>query len=190
MKWKIRVTTSESREDSTYSKQTHSPNITDTKTCDSGITEADGIVTDGPAVSINTADCVPLILMTETEALALHISRKNILKNILNNAAQKIPTQKITSIFIGPHICPKHFFFEHEGKEIKEFKKKFPNAWHTSNAGTHLNLKTALQTYFSEWKLDPKIITEDNRCTFESPELVSYRRGDNPKPGIITTVSR
>jgi len=176
-------------------KQVHGAKIINAHDIEEAHPEADGILLntiDDTAV-IYTADCLPLVLMNSSEALALHISRKTLIRGLLEHAATKIKPENIQHIFIGPHICQKHFSFEHAGAEIIEFQKKFPEAVEEKNGNFYLSLIKAVETYFKQWVITAEKITRDPRCTYESPELPSYKRWlEQGKPGqrghLVTSI--
>lgn len=124
-------------------------------------------------VAIHTADCLALVLTTIQQAIALHISRKTLLYALVEQALEKLAPENITGIFLGPHICPRHFTFPQAGKEIVAFKEKFPMAWQKTNAGTSLSLRAAVMSRLSSL---PGTVISDDRCTYETPALPSYRR--------------
>ena len=156
---------------------------------------ADGLLTDlgKQPVGVSTADCMPLVVTSPTKALALHVSRKSIIRGLLESAANHIAPTEITGVYIGPHICGEHFLFEFEGDDIKTFREKFPSAATETDQGLSLTLREAVQTYFSEWGVGDEIIHEDGRCTQENNDLPSYKRSldtDTKLQSHLVTVVR
>lgn len=139
---------------------------------------ADGIVVTpkDPAVAIRTADCLPIVLLSERVALLLHVSRKTLVEGLLDVAPTFLPPATITNAYIGAHICPEHFSFETFGPEIKAFAKKFPAAVTRQGEVVHLSLDIALDHYLKSWGVSESVIKRDKRCTFEDASLPSYRR--------------
>ena len=125
---------------------------------------------------IRTADCLPLTLITDEVACALHVSRKSLVAGLLDAVDTFIDVKKIRQIHIGPHICAEHFVFEHIGDEVGQFAVRFPSACQTSTTGLHLSLMTVVNEYFRKWKIYDHASIRDDRCTLETLELPSYRR--------------
>lgn len=145
--------------------------VKDQQSCD-GI-----IVTRSDAsAAIHTADCLSLVITTDEKALLLHLSRKTLLTPLLPTALKKVAAEKVTGVFLGPHICAQHLVYEYEGEEILAFKKAFPRAWQALPGGTSLSLKIASEEvlYRALSSSTPTIV--DGRCTYEDPSLPSYRR--------------
>ena len=142
-------------------------------------------------IGVSTADCLPLVLLTEKEALGLHVSRKTLINGLLDNVSSFIDPVDVTNVYIGPHICPEHFTFEWEGAEITRFAEKFPDAAEQDEAGIwSLSTRDAVQHYLDEWKIDESLIEEDTRCTLEASELASYRRDGKPLTRQLATIIR
>lgn len=155
---------------------------------------ADGIYTDsvGAPIGISTADCVPLIVVTPNNALALHVSRKTLNAGQLDQVPQIFNIAAITGVFIGPHICPQHFIFEYAGPEILAFAKRWPEAVAKIEAGTSLNLDRVVTGYLNAWHVPDEDIMRVSICTAETPQLPSYCRSriaeEKLEDSIITSV--
>lgn len=135
---------------------------------------------------IQTADCLPLVIITLQYAYALHISRKTLLTPLVPRVLTHLGTHVITGIFIGPHICGEHLVYEYEGEEIAAFKKAFPNAYKGVPEGTALSLRAALDGLLKPVITQTTPVTVDDRCTYEDNQLPSYRRWlENGKPGEL-----
>ena len=136
---------------------------------------ADGVfVRTNQPVAIRTADCIPLVLMTDNEALALHVSRHTLLKEILDHIPDYLDPERLTNIWIGPHICEKHLTFSYIGEGLQQFMEKYPEAVR-KNTEIHLSLKKAVLSHITQWNIDPDRITDAKICTYES-DLPSYKR--------------
>jgi len=178
-------------------KQVHGGNIVRATQVTNG-TEADGIFLTNDsdqAVGVMTADCVPVIIMTENKALALHVSRKTLVNGLLDNVLNYLEPKEIDYIYVGPHICEYHFSFAREELMLRRFRLRFGRATHWHHGSIYLSLKTALQYFFDEWEMHPDKIHYDGRCTYEMLALPSYRRGlDSGQTGkigsLITAVRR
>lgn len=163
--------------------QKHSDVITTSDDFRDGEVIADGVFMSGTTpAAVQTADCMPLVIMTPDTALALHISRHTLVKGLLDTVPKFIDPESITHIWIGSHICEQHFTFPYIGEKLQQFIDRFPNAI-TRTPDISVSLRKAVQTYFDQWHLDPSIITEVNTCTYESA-LPSYKRWfDEKKEG-------
>ncbi|OGY31324.1 MAG: hypothetical protein A3C02_04620 [Candidatus Andersenbacteria bacterium RIFCSPHIGHO2_02_FULL_45_11] len=144
-------------------------------------------------VGVYTADCLPLVLTTDTKAFAIHISRHTLTAGILEELTKSIDNEKIRDAYIGPHICENCFVFEEQGEGIQQFEKIFSYAVHKDTLGTHISLISVIENYLRKQDFDISAIIQDNRCTLETPILPSYRRwraeGENGDfPRIITAV--
>lgn len=154
----------------------------------------DFLITTGKAIGIRTADCLPLVLLGEKEAALVHVSRKTLVNGQLENLATQFPVSAVQKAWLGPHICSKHFVFEHEGPEIQKFKELFPNAVEETVRGLALNIEKVVVKYLEKWGISEEKIEQDTSCTFESEALSSYKRerGKNLplKTHIYTTVRK
>lgn len=179
-------------------KQIHGGNIARAEQVVPKETEADGILLGsevGAIAGIRTADCAPVVIMTETKAVALHVSRKTLVNGLMDNVLNYLEPKEIDYIYVGPHICEYHFSFIREEYMIRRFRLRFGRATHWHHGSIYLSLKTALQYFFQDWEVHPKKIYYDGRCTYEMLTLPSYRReldtgrADKDKR-LITCVSR
>lgn len=154
---------------------------------------ADGLITDshGSAVGISTADCLPLVVVTPDNALALHVSRKTLIAGQLDQVPAHFKVANITHAFIGSHICSRHFTFDFAGPDIAAYLQRWPQA-DVSQLPVHLDLATVVTSYLTTWRVPPDKIVRSNNCTFEQAGLPSYRRflrgGQKLQDGIITSV--
>lgn len=194
MKWRIKVLPWANLDSSiTTVNQVHGATIVDATRAQHERLDADGILmrpSDQP-VAIHTTDCLPLIITSDKSALALHISRKTLIHGLLDHVPSLIKPEDIRGVFFGPHICAKHFIFEHEGEDITRFREKFPAAL-TGHNPIYLSLKSAVQTYLKTWHVSSDFVHEDPRCTFEDESLPSYKRkyvtGNATPLGRIATI--
>src|SRR6185503_10097991 len=72
------------------------------------LTMADGIAVHADMARefmIKTADCIPLVVLSADRACGLHVSRKTLLRGLLDGLSAFVPPQTITKVHIGPHIC-------------------------------------------------------------------------------------
>lgn len=192
----LRVEEGNPREFACVPEQMHGNQIVSSLQLQAAHLQADGVFIGGgmPTGGIVTADCLPLVLFGEKEALLLHISRKTLVAGILDSAKQYLKDFSVTDIYIGPHICPQHLSYKGQGPEIMRFAELFPTAIKKQTSGWSLSLRDAVRGFLNELGVSKIRIQEDGRCTFETPDLPSYRRrlaqGSIGELGrIITTVA-
>lgn len=196
-KWKI-ITTAEkiiSGREILTARQVHGGNVVRDTHLESGEMEADGIILGSDStnrIGIKTADCVPVIIMTDGVAIGLHVSRKSIVNGLLDNVMSFITPVEVNHIYVGPHICEYHFSFNEESYMIRRFRYRFPEAVHFHKGFLYLSLKKALLHFFDDWQINKERVTYDGRCTYEMLNLPSYRQwkqeGETDELGRILTV--
>lgn len=194
--WNISTVAGDTPTDIVTAKQVHGNTLVPVSICDTRNTVADGLVgnqNDRP-FGLRTADCMPLVLITQAQAYGLHISRKTLIEGILEETIQHLGDEKIEKAYIGPHICKNCFTFSYVGEGIKKFEELFPYATETRNEIIHLSLLQVVMPFLEKHGVPKEHINQDTRCTFETPELPSYRRhlaqGSSGKLPEITTVIR
>jgi copper oxidase (laccase) domain-containing protein len=173
--------------------QVHGNTIISVSTCVSGTTDADGIIgtLNDPPFGVHTADCMPLVFITPTRALALHVSRHTLLAGILEESIDLLSGEQILHTYIGPHICEECFTFEHEGESIRAFRTRYPDASTEERGTIHISMDRVVDGYLKQFGVQHAI--RDTRCTVETPELPSYRRwraegGTGTFPRFITSL--
>jgi|GEM_PF-2457351 copper oxidase (laccase) domain-containing protein len=195
--WKITTATNDklSENEALVAKQIHSGNIVKSNHLDLSKVEADGIILKSDStdkIGIYTADCVPVVIMTDDAAIALHVSRKSIVSGLMDNVMSFIAPTDVNQVYIGPHICEYHFSFDEEDFMIRKFRHRFPAAIHFHKGLLYLSLKKALLHFFDEWKINKEKITFDGRCNYEMLDLPSYRQwkqsGEEGELGRILTI--
>ncbi|MGH9858044.1 MAG: laccase domain-containing protein, partial [Acidobacteriota bacterium] len=104
--WRIDLATAVRPQEARELIQVHGATIIQTP-LDTKKEEADGalLTADSAPFAIRTADCMPLVMMTDQKALALHVSRKSLVAGLLDAVPDVIEPTQLTHIFIGPHIC-------------------------------------------------------------------------------------
>jgi len=175
-------------------KQIHSGNIYSVEEAAVVIKEGDGLLLkeEGKAAGIKTADCAPVVIMTDEKAIALHVSRKSIVNGLMDNVLSFVSPTEITHVYIGPHICEYHFDFKDEDYMVRRFRSRFPRAAHLHRGVMYLSLEKAIRYFLDEWQVHAQRIESDGRCTVEMLGLPSYKRwlseGKEGEMGIMMTV--
>jgi len=161
-----------------FPDQIHGGNIVEVEMLAQGKMSADGVVLKGDSVAggVQTADCAPVVIVSDNAAVVLHISRKALVRGLLANAATYVAPDDINHVFIGPHICEYHFSFEEEDKLLRQLRYQYPKAVHFHKGKLYLSMRRALKGVFDEWQIHPDKIIEDGRCTYEQLQMPSYRR--------------
>ncbi len=171
-----------------FPDQIHGGNIVEVMTI-AGKMSADGVVLKeaGVAGGVQTADCAPVVMVSDSTAVVLHISRKTLVRGLLANAATYVVPDDINHIFIGPHICEYHCSYEEEDKLLRQLRYQYPKAVHFHKGKLYLSIRRALKSVFDEWQVHPDKIIEDGRCTYEQLQMPSYRRWlEGGKEGKLT----
>ena len=179
-RWKISTSFKERsfENEALITKQVHSGNIVKSNHLQLSEVEADGIVLSSEAtdrIGIYTADCMPVVIMTDKVAIALHVSRKSIVNGLMDNAMSFILPTEVNYVYVGSHICEYHFSFDEEDYMIRKFRYRFPEAVHFHKGLMYLSLKKALLHFFDEWQINKERVNYDGRCTYEMLDLPSYR---------------
>lgn len=195
--WQIEeISKSDNRKNILTVNQVHGGNIVKAEQAITDETEADGIFLtreSGIIAGIKTADCAPVVIMTENKALALHVSRKTIVNGLLDNVMTYLEPKEIDYVYVGPHICEFHNSFAREEFMLRRFRLRFGQATHWHRGIIYISLKTAFQYFFNEWEIHPNKIHYDGRCTYEMMALPSAKRDiESGRSGdiarLITTV--
>ncbi len=119
--------------------------------------------------AIQTADCMPLVLLGEESGVIVHAGWKGVANNIA--LSKTVIDLKPTKLIIGPHIRTCCYEVQ------KDFKEHFldSNAFITKNGKLYFSLKDELLNRIL--RVFPNIkIYDDNLCTCCDKRFQSYRR--------------
>lgn len=163
----------------------------------------DGLVTNEPGLMICTveADCVPVYMLDSiNKAIGMvHSGWRGTVGEICAKAVLALqenygsnPADLI--VHIGPCICEN--CYEVGAELIDEFAGTFgkdvAHSFFTprDNAGMKYNLdmKKAIRHTLAKSGVKPENITAENRCTFETDELCSWRRQRPVKTSMLTAI--
>jgi len=160
----------------TYMNQVHGNNVevisqhTDASpTCDALVTTIPGIT-----LAVLTADCIPLLLSSESVVAAVHVGRKGLVNRVAIKTVEKMYELGATSITaqLGPSICGT--CYEVDDKTFDDVLISHPLATSRSPQNTPaLDLARALVGDLKNLSIE---CTVDSRCTLEDSNLFSYRR--------------
>lgn len=138
-------------------------------TCDALITSNTDI-----SLVVMVADCIPLLLSTESLVAAVHVGRAGLVNSIAVKTVNRMFELGATQITanIGPSICGKCYEVPLElHNDVSEI---FPLASSRTRIGSYaLDLPKALTGQLEN--LGVKVITEAV-CTFENNDYFSYRK--------------
>lgn len=138
-------------------------------TCDALVTATPGIT-----LAVLTADCIPLLLESESVVAAVHVGRRGLVNGVARKAVQVMREHGATTITgkLGPSICGT--CYEVDQKTFDEVVGLHPVAKSATAKGTpSLDLAKALITDLESLSV---VCTADMRCTNEDPDLFSYRK--------------
>ena len=122
-------------------------------------------------IAIRTADCLPICLIGRSGVAMVHAGWRGLASNILGH-------ENISSIcpyyaYIGPSIHGHNF------EVTSEFKDHFSKSTNFIVEESKLYFDLQAQATEQLQKLYPEIeIVDSGVCTYDTPELFSYRRGD------------
>jgi len=160
-----------------YMNQVHGNRVAVIEEVTDEIPTADALITGIPGITlaVMVADCIPLILTSKYAVAAVHVGRKGLVNRVTEKSIEilrEISVQEITAT-IGPAICGK--CYEVSKDIFDEVVKSHPSSASRTPSGTPaLDLVTGL---ISDLKsLGVSKISNQTRCTVESPDLFSYRR--------------
>lgn len=137
---------------------------------------ADALVTGIPGISlaVMVADCIPLLLKSEVAVAAVHVGRKGLVNDVTRRALhvmREMGAMKITAI-LGPSICGQ--CYEVSEEIFNEVIEIHPLAASRTDRNTPaLDLPAALHAVLAAESVS---FVDEFECTFESPDLFSYRR--------------
>ncbi len=151
------------------------------------IKKCDGLITDDPNVvlSIRVADCLPIFFYSPTtNSIGLiHAGWRGLYKGIIGKTIEflrkklKTESQELF-VFIGPHICQKHYEIKTDG--AKKFSN-YPKAIKKVKGKIYLDLEKIAKEQLISLGVKKNNIKIDRTCTYETKSLDSFRRGDLKK---------
>ena len=137
--------------------------------------EADALVVVGarerpPAVLV--ADCVPVLLAAESGEVraAVHVGRKGLVLGVLGRALDLVAARTAEPVHaaVGPHNCGACYEVgEDLAEEAERYGARGVTRWGTPSIDLAAGIRRQL-TGIPTW--------EAAACTFEDPDLYSYRR--------------
>jgi YfiH family protein len=133
------------------------------------------------ALTIKTADCVPLFVFCPTTdtILGIHAGWRGLKDQIIKNSIAKAfpySNKKLLKVWVGPFIQPLNYEF---GKsDLDELKYVSPPIYYVQNAGRFfLDLKAIVVHQLMDCGLDLSLCHFLDIDTFSSEDHYSYRQG-------------
>jgi len=175
-------------------EQVHGSQVVRVSKKDDGkiIPNCDALITNDPAVKlcVRVADCLPIFVSDPTSNVkaVIHTGWRGLSKGIIKSAIKKMENQwKVENdklrIFIGPHICQKHYEIK---SDVVEKFKKYPKAIIQKDGKIFLDLAKVAKLQLLLLGIKKENIKIDKRCTFEDPKLFSYRRNKTKERNLFT----
>jgi YfiH family protein len=159
-----------------FMKQVHGDRIAIIEEITDEAPTADALVTGIPgiALAVMVADCIPLLLKSSEVVAAVHVGRRGLQNQITRKTLalmREMGASTITAI-IGPGICGK--CYEVSEDVFNEVVAEHPFTEARTPSGSYaLDLHAGLRSVLSDEGIG---ILDKFECTFENPELFSYRR--------------
>lgn len=130
-------------------------------------------------LALTVADCLPIgIYDPKTQIRALvHAGWRGLENGIIQKTIQKIGgNAEELMVYIGPHICQKHYEIKTDvSVKFGKYKKSVKHI----KGKIFLDLGDVAYTQLIKLGVKERHIFLDNNCNFESPDLFSFRRGDS-----------
>lgn len=154
------------------------------------IDDVDGLITAEPnvALAMTAADCLLLSVYDPIQKIIglAHAGRRGLAGGIIpkffSTWLDHFSSQpKHIIVNISPSICPEHYPVAPE--DAAAFSA-WPAASQPRGSQVHLDLRTIARRQLLQAGLVPSNITFSDRCTFEDPQLYSYRRDHPPTPQL------
>lgn len=160
------------------------------------IPATDGLITAEANVTlaITAADCLLVYAVDPiTNVIGLvHAGRKGLAEQVLQKFIQTWQQHfsmdgRSVLVAIGPHICARHYPVQ--APEAVPFAA-YHGATQATNHGVELDLLAVAKQQLMGAGIVAENITTDGRCTFEDPQLFSYRRDHPDRPRLQLGVIR
>jgi YfiH family protein len=135
----------------------------------------DALVTTVPGITLGVlvADCIPLLIRSQSAVAAVHVGRKGLLNGLTDRVLDVMDQLGSTSYTatIGPYICGR--CYEVSPEIAAMVSSKFPQASsETARATPALDIGAGLRSILIARNI---AIDDQSRCTVESIDLFSYR---------------
>jgi len=159
-----------------FARQVHGRDVARLRAIPAEPPAADAIVTDQPglAISVQVADCVPVLLadLAAGRVAAVHAGWRGVAADVVGAALEQMSPQGPVQAWIGPAICPA--CYEVSAQVRDEVAEQVPEAAAQTRRGTPaVDVRGGVLAQLRRHGIDAELV---GGCTFEDPDLFSYRR--------------
>lgn len=139
--------------------------------------DADAVVTAAPGLALGTqvADCVPILLadVARGRIAAVHAGWRGVAANVVGAALDALDSAPDdVQAWIGPAICPACYEVSEDVRD--EVSRSAPDAASATSRGTPaVDLRAGVVGQLRQRGIRGEVV---GGCTYESPDLFSYRR--------------
>ena len=170
-----------------YMNQVHGNEVVVIDSNSSGIPTCDALVTTDKsiALAVLTADCLPILISSQSVAGAIHAGRKGVTNGIIANTIHQMAKLGASDMqaHIGPAICAN--CYEVDRKMYEELVARFPELA-TENSMNNLDLIAAASSQLQGLGLQVQSV---DICTKECRDFFSYRREANTgRQGAVISI--
>jgi len=139
-------------------------------------------------LGLTTADCIPIAVfdpMTGSVGL-IHAGWRGLAGGIIPKTIQKMEARwKVNTsdliVFVGPHICPKHYEVR---EDVSSKFKEYGKAIKRTGGKIFLDLGEIAVKQITDTGAGENNIKVDGTCNFESMEYFSFRRGNKKERNL------
>ena len=159
-----------------YMNQVHGNNVEVISKALDQVLTCDGLVTNvaGITLAVLVADCIPLLLSSQSVVAAVHVGRRGLINGIAAKSVaimRELGADEITAT-LGPSICGP--CYEVDQATYDQVIATHPGAASKTSTGTpSLDLPAALVADLAKLSIQCVV---DSRCTREDEDLFSYRK--------------
>ena len=159
-----------------YMNQVHGNNVEVISKALDQVLTCDGLVTNvaGITLAVLVADCIPLLLSSQSVVAAVHVGRRGLINGIAAKSVaimRELGAEEITAT-LGPSICGP--CYEVDQATYDQVIATHPGAASKTSTGTpSLDLPAALVADLAKLSIQCVV---DSRCTREDEDLFSYRK--------------
>ena len=159
-----------------YMNQVHGNNVEVISKALDQVLTCDGLVTNvaGITLAVLVADCIPLLLSSQSVVAAVHVGRRGLINGIAAKSVaimRELGADEITAP-LGPSICGP--CYEVDQATYDQVIATHPGAASKTSTGTpSLDLPAALVADLAKLSIQCVV---DSRCTREDEDLFSYRK--------------
>lgn len=154
------------------------------------VADADGLITAelGVGLAMTAADC-PLLFCYDpkNEIIGLvHAGSRGLAAGVLTEflstwQANSTSSMRDLVVTTSPSICGQHYTVDQSfGRQFS----RWPEAMRSAGDIVHLNLRLVAKAQLVAAGISPNKIDLDPRCTYEDPDIFSYRRDHPPRPQV------